>query len=144
MSSYRLRRNADDVSPTAHYRGVSMGLVALIAAVGCSPGPTRCLRFSDCDPGFTCAEGRCVVPPPASPASGEPGDADGLDSSEGEEASQSSDLDSGGADSTTGLPDGATNGLQDGATNAADTTVGAQDASQVHDAVDDAPDVSAD
>ncbi len=54
----------------------ALALGALCAAVAfstvrCGPGPTRCLRYSDCDPGLTCAYGHCVFPPPpASDAAG--------------------------------------------------------------------------
>ena len=42
-----------------------IGASLAIATVRCSPGPTRCLRYSDCDPGLTCAYGHCVFPPVA-------------------------------------------------------------------------------
>lgn len=36
-------------------------LIGLGVATACRP-PDECIRFSDCDEGLTCAEGRCVVP----------------------------------------------------------------------------------
>jgi hypothetical protein len=42
---------------------LALGSTLAIATVRCSPGPTRCLRYSDCDPGLTCAYGHCVYPP---------------------------------------------------------------------------------
>lgn len=42
---------------------LALGSALALATVRCSPGPTRCLRYSDCDPGLTCAYGRCVFPP---------------------------------------------------------------------------------
>lgn len=36
-------------------------LVGLGVASACRP-PDECIRFSDCDEGLTCADGRCVVP----------------------------------------------------------------------------------
>jgi hypothetical protein len=53
----------------------SLGFAFCLAAsvVRCGPGPKDCLRYSDCDPGLTCAYGRCVYPPIP--------DADGLEGS---------------------------------------------------------------
>jgi hypothetical protein len=42
---------------------LALGSALAFATVHCSPGPTHCLRYSDCDPGLTCAYGRCVYPP---------------------------------------------------------------------------------
>jgi len=40
-------------------------LLALAAVADAACGAAgECLRFSDCDPGLTCAYGQCVVPPP--------------------------------------------------------------------------------
>ncbi len=44
---------------------LALGSALALATVRCSPGPTRCLRYSDCDPGLTCAYGHCVFPPVA-------------------------------------------------------------------------------
>lgn len=33
------------------------------AAAGCGASSGDCLRYSDCDPGLTCAFGHCVAPP---------------------------------------------------------------------------------
>jgi hypothetical protein len=38
-------------------------------AVDCGPAGD-CLRFSDCAAGLTCADGKCVAPPPPAPGDG--------------------------------------------------------------------------
>lgn len=39
--------------------------VSLIALASCT-STGECVRYTDCDDGFTCAYGRCVVPPASS------------------------------------------------------------------------------
>jgi hypothetical protein len=69
-------------------------VAALTAAfVRCGPGPKDCLRYSDCDPGLTCAYGRCVYPP--APDSGEAGSA-------AVSSADAADVDATGGDETTG------------------------------------------
>ena len=49
--------------------GIAAALV--LALTRCSPGPALCNRYSDCDPGLTCAYGRCVYPPLPSDGGGD-------------------------------------------------------------------------
>jgi hypothetical protein len=62
---------------------------ALAAVVDCGAADS-CLRYSDCDDGYTCASGLCVVAPIES---GDGGDDDSGGTSSGEDASSSSSSD---------------------------------------------------
>jgi hypothetical protein len=46
-------------------------------ATGCGES-SACLRYSDCDPGLTCAYGSCVLPPVEESDSGATGDDSGF------------------------------------------------------------------
>ena len=53
---------------------MSLAILFLVgAATGCGAG-SDCLRYSDCDPGLTCAYGHCVAPPAQAPGDGASGD----------------------------------------------------------------------
>lgn len=68
----------------------AVGLVTALAH--CGPGPTACLRYTDCDPGLTCAYGHCVYPPVASDASLDAPASSGLsEASTGDDSAPASD-----------------------------------------------------
>ncbi len=75
-------------------RAATVGAVAALVALSlaqCSPGPKRCEQYSDCDPGLTCAYGRCVYPPAPDAGDGAAPQDDASDTTPDDAASASDD-----------------------------------------------------